>query len=65
MKMLFKLQSRFLIDRCSNAKQGPHKAYNAYKDFVVKETTALFLAAAIGHFGLTNEKGKLYLTLSQ
>ncbi|CAB1432142.1 unnamed protein product [Pleuronectes platessa] len=38
--------------RCSNAKQGPHAAYNAYKEFVHKDTTALFLAAAMEHFGL-------------
>ncbi|XP_073727197.1 uncharacterized protein [Misgurnus anguillicaudatus] len=37
---------------CSNAKQGPHAAYNAYKEFVHKDTTALFLAAAMEHFGL-------------
>ncbi|XP_031174475.1 uncharacterized protein LOC116063697 [Sander lucioperca] len=37
---------------CSNAKQGPHTAYNAYKEFVIKDTTALFLAAAMEHFGL-------------
>ncbi|XP_076156808.1 uncharacterized protein LOC143139878 [Alosa pseudoharengus] len=37
---------------CSNAKQGPHAAYNAYKEFVHKDTTALFLAAAMELFGL-------------
>ncbi|CAL9694043.1 unnamed protein product [Knipowitschia caucasica] len=38
--------------RCSNAKKGPHKAYNAYKQFVQIDTTALFLAAAMEHFQL-------------
>ncbi|XP_041913015.1 uncharacterized protein LOC121677923 [Alosa sapidissima] len=37
-------------NRCSNAKKGPHTAYNAYKQFVQTDTTALFLAAAMEHF---------------
>ncbi|XP_077075461.1 uncharacterized protein LOC143728177 [Siphateles boraxobius] len=36
----------------SNAKQGPHTAFNAYKEFLQKDTAALFLAAALEHFGL-------------
>ena len=56
-----KLKFGFMIDRCSNAKQGPRKAYNAYKEFVVKDTTALFLAASMEHFGLTQFSGKLYI----
>ena len=43
--------------RCSNAKSGPHADYNAYKDFVIKDTTALFLAAAMEHLGLQNATG--------
>ena len=50
--------SQSLFHRSSNAKQGPHKAYNAYRDFVRKDTTALFLAAAMEHFGLTDVTGK-------
>lgn len=38
--------------KCSNAKQGPSASYNAYKDFMKKDTTALFIAAAMEHFGL-------------
>lgn len=38
--------------RCSNAKQGPRAAYDAYKLFLRKDTAALFLAAALQHFGL-------------
>ncbi|XP_067247288.1 uncharacterized protein [Chanodichthys erythropterus] len=38
--------------RCSNAKQGPHADFNSYKEFVRKDTTALFIAAAMDHFGL-------------
>ncbi|XP_063076085.1 uncharacterized protein LOC134466120 [Engraulis encrasicolus] len=38
--------------RCSNAKQGPKAAYNAYKHFVITDTTALLLTAAMEHFGL-------------
>ncbi|XP_063042925.1 uncharacterized protein LOC134437362 [Engraulis encrasicolus] len=37
---------------CSNAKQGPKSAYNAYKHFVITDTTALLLTAAMEHFGL-------------
>ncbi|KAK7938625.1 hypothetical protein WMY93_001951 [Mugilogobius chulae] len=40
--------------RCSNAKQGPGPAYSAYKDVMKKDTTALFLAAAMEHFGLND-----------
>ncbi|XP_022063315.1 uncharacterized protein LOC127536115 [Acanthochromis polyacanthus] len=36
---------------CSAAKSGPHSAFNAYRDFVIKDTTALFLAAVIEHLG--------------
>ncbi|KAK7878399.1 hypothetical protein WMY93_031029 [Mugilogobius chulae] len=37
--------------RCSNAK-GPKASYDAYKNFMRADTTALFLAAAMEHFGL-------------
>uniref|UniRef100_A0AAV2LIY4 DUF6589 domain-containing protein n=1 Tax=Knipowitschia caucasica TaxID=637954 RepID=A0AAV2LIY4_KNICA len=46
------LHSNMTKLRCSNAKQGPHAAYNAYKEFVRKDTAALFLAAAMEHWGL-------------
>ncbi|XP_063046921.1 uncharacterized protein LOC134440748 isoform X2 [Engraulis encrasicolus] len=38
--------------RCSTAKSGPRSAFNAYRDFVIKDTTALFLAAVMEHLGL-------------
>ncbi|KAK7939596.1 hypothetical protein WMY93_002922 [Mugilogobius chulae] len=38
--------------RCNNAKQGPHAAFNAYKEFVKKDTYALFLTATLQHFGM-------------
>lgn len=50
----------YLYPRCSNAKRGPRADYNAYKEFVIKDTTALFLAAAMEVFGLDDPKG--YLT---
>ncbi|KAL1005233.1 hypothetical protein UPYG_G00056410 [Umbra pygmaea] len=37
---------------CSDAKQGPHAAYNSYKDFFMSDTTALFLSAAMEQFAL-------------
>lgn len=46
-----------LYHRCSNAKQGPKAAYNAYKHFVITDTTALLLTAAMEHFGLKDIEG--------
>ncbi|XP_063054510.1 uncharacterized protein LOC134448782 [Engraulis encrasicolus] len=40
--------------KCSNAKKGPHHAFNAYKEFVRKDTSALFIAAAMEVFGMEN-----------
>uniref|UniRef100_A0AAV2MHB9 Uncharacterized protein n=1 Tax=Knipowitschia caucasica TaxID=637954 RepID=A0AAV2MHB9_KNICA len=48
---------RHIQKECSNAKQGPHAAYNAYKEFVRKDTAALFLAAAMEHWGLEDVTG--------
>ena len=47
-----------MCHRCSNAKQGPHSAYNAYKEFFTTDTTALLLAASMEHFGLQDVAGK-------
>lgn len=44
--------------RCSTAKSGPHSAFNAYRDFVIKDTTALFLAAVTEHLGFHHVTGK-------
>lgn len=40
--------------KCSNAKAGPHKAYNPYKEVVKKDTAALLLAATMEQLGLKN-----------
>lgn len=45
--------------KCSNAKKGPHHAFNAYKEFVRKDTSALFIAAAMEVFGMENVEGDL------
>ncbi|KAL7395303.1 hypothetical protein ABVT39_014114 [Epinephelus coioides] len=44
--------------KCSNAKAGPHKAYNPYKEVVKKDTAALLLAATMEQLGLKNAHGK-------
>lgn len=49
----------YVCPRCSNAKCSPRADYNAYRDFVIKDTTALFLAAAMEVFGLQDSKGNL------
>ncbi|XP_078581266.1 uncharacterized protein LOC144864791 isoform X2 [Branchiostoma floridae x Branchiostoma japonicum] len=36
----------------TNAKKGPDKDYNAYKEFVEKDTDALLLAATMDHFNM-------------
>ena len=43
--------------KCSNAKAGPRKNYNAYKELVKKDTAALILAATMEHLGLKNVDG--------
>ena len=43
---------------CTNAKQGPHANYNAYKDFSDKETDSQISAMAMEHFGMKNFSGK-------
>ena len=43
--------------KCSNAKAGPHKAFNPYKEVVQKDTAALILAATMEHLGLKNADG--------
>ncbi|KAI8515186.1 hypothetical protein Bbelb_077770 [Branchiostoma belcheri] len=36
---------------CSNAKKGPHAAYNPYKEVVHKDTCAMFIEATSNYFG--------------
>ncbi|KAI8511021.1 hypothetical protein Bbelb_119370 [Branchiostoma belcheri] len=38
----------------SNAKQGPDKSYNAYKEGVTTETSSLFIGATMKCFGMEN-----------
>lgn len=42
---------------CSNAKQGPTKQYNAFKDFHDSETTAHILAAWMQFTGMNGIEG--------
>lgn len=42
---------------CSNAKQGPRKQYNAFKDFHDSETTAHILAAWMQFTGMNDIEG--------
>jgi len=42
---------------CSNAKKGPSKDYNAFKDFHDSETTAHILAAWIDFTGMAGLEG--------
>lgn len=44
--------------RCSNAKRGPRAAFNAYRDFVIKDATALFISAVMEHLGFDHVTGK-------
>ena len=47
--------------RCNNAKKGPNAAFNAYKEFIIKDTESLFLAAAMTHFQLKDVDGIVYV----
>ncbi|XP_078656847.1 uncharacterized protein LOC144902987 isoform X2 [Branchiostoma floridae x Branchiostoma belcheri] len=40
--------------KCSNAKKGPHGAFNAYKQMVTKETSSMFITCALPVFGMNN-----------
>ncbi|CAH3041599.1 unnamed protein product, partial [Porites evermanni] len=42
---------------CSNARQGPRKQYNAFKDFHDSETTAHILAAWMQFTGMNDIEG--------
>jgi len=42
----------------SNAKKGPHKAFNAYKEFCDKELDGQIVAAAMEHFNMEEFEGK-------
>ena len=45
----------------SNAKKGPKKDYNAFKDFHVSETEGHILAAWMKFSGMTTVEGELKL----
>ena len=43
----------------SNAKKGPHDAYNAYRDFTDKETDAQIISATMKHFNMEKSLGRI------
>ena len=43
----------------SNAKKGPHSAFNAYKEFTDKELDGLIIAAAMNEFKMKLFDGKI------
>ena len=45
----------------SNAKKGPHDAYNAYRDFTDKETDAQIISATMKHFNMEKIDGKFLI----
>lgn len=47
----------------SNAKKGPHQAFNAYKDFSNKESNAQVVAATIAYFQMKSIDGKCLLCI--
>ncbi|XP_078659351.1 uncharacterized protein LOC144904352 [Branchiostoma floridae x Branchiostoma belcheri] len=46
------MASNMNVLKCTNAKKGPDKDYNSYKEFVDKETDWLILAVTMDHFGM-------------
>lgn len=44
--------------RCTNAKKGPHEAFNAYSEYNDKELDAQIVAIAMTYFGMENIDGK-------
>ena len=49
------------MNRCgkTNAKKGPDKDYNSYKEFIDRETEAHVIAKWMGFVGMDNFEGKL------
>ena len=49
------------MNRCgkTNAKKGPDKDYNSYKEFIDQETEAHVIAKWMGFVGMDNFEGKL------
>ena len=50
------------ILRTTNAKKGPNKDYNAYREFNDKETDAQILTVAMIEFGMKDISGTYYCT---
>ena len=46
------------VTGCSNAKKGPHKAFNAYSEFTDKELDSQIAAIAMDHFQMSNFEGE-------
>ena len=42
----------------SNAKKGPHKSFNAYKEFSDIDLDAQVTVCAMTHFGMSNIDGR-------
>lgn len=45
------------VANTSNAKKGPAKEYNAYKDYSDMELDTQIIASAMVHFSMTNMEG--------
>ena len=43
---------------CSNAKKGPHNAFNAYSEFSDKELDGQIIAIALNYFGIDCVEGR-------
>ncbi|KAI8490408.1 Serine palmitoyltransferase 2 [Branchiostoma belcheri] len=50
----------FLVRQATNAKKGPHAAYNAYKQMVTKETSSMFIICSLPVFVMNNVEGGLF-----
>ncbi|KAI8487914.1 Serine palmitoyltransferase 2 [Branchiostoma belcheri] len=48
----------FLVRQATNAKKGPHAAYNAYKQMVTKETSSMFIICSLPVFVMNNVEGR-------
>ncbi|XP_066910178.1 uncharacterized protein [Clytia hemisphaerica] len=46
--------------RCTNAKKGPHKAFNAYSEYTDKELDAQIVSIAMTYFGMKNIEGEYF-----
>lgn len=47
------------VAQTSNAKKGPAKEYNAYKDYSDMELDTQVIASTMAHFSMTQIEGKI------